>query len=99
VKPAAGYQSLACSSPEAVQTTGTVAASGNIAEAQTKLEEARSSWKEVSPAISAREAREAELLFDSLEIQLKSRAPAVELNSTVYSMLEKLSEDIAGELR
>jgi hypothetical protein len=25
VKPAAGYQSLACSSPEAVQTTGTVA--------------------------------------------------------------------------
>ena len=28
VKPAAGYQSLACSSPEAVQTTGTVAESG-----------------------------------------------------------------------
>ena len=27
VKPAAGYQSLACSSPEAVQTTGTVAES------------------------------------------------------------------------
>jgi hypothetical protein len=74
-------------------------ASGNTAEPQTKLEGARSSWKEVSPAISAREAREAELLFDSLEIQLKSRAPAVELNSTVYSMLEKLSEDIAGELR
>jgi hypothetical protein len=74
-------------------------ASGNTAEAQTKLEEARSSWNEVSPAISAREAREAELLFDSLEIQLKSRAPAVELSSTVYSMLEKLSEDIARELR
>ena len=74
-------------------------ASGNTAEAQTKLEGARSSWKEVSPAISAREAREAELLFDSLETKLKSRAPAPEVNSTVYGMLEELSEDIAGELR
>ena len=58
-----------------------------------------SSWNKVSPALSAREAREAQLLFDSLETQLKSGAPAVEVNSTVYGMLEELSEDIAGELR
>jgi len=74
-------------------------ASGNTAEARIMLEEARSSWNKVSPAISAREAREAQPLFDSLETQLKSRAPAIELNSTVYGMLEEDSEDIAGEVR
>lgn len=54
-------------------------ASGNTAAALTKLEEARSGWNKISPAISAREA--------------------AEVNSNVYSILEELSEDIAGELR
>src|SRR6266480_3126032 len=40
-------------------------ASGNAAAALTKLEEATSSWNKVSPALSAREAREVQLLFDS----------------------------------
>ena len=74
-------------------------ASGNAAEAEAKFEEATSSWNKVSPALSAREAREAQLLFDSLKTKLKSRASAPEVNSTVYGMLEELSEDIAGELR
>ena len=74
-------------------------ASGNAAEAQAKFEEATSSWNKVSPALSAREAREVQLLFDSLETKLKSGAAAVEVNSTVYGMLEELSEDIAAELR
>ena len=74
-------------------------ASGNAAEAQAKFEEATSSWNKVPPALSAREAREVQLLFDSLETKLKSGAAAVEVNSTVYGMLEELSEDIAAELR
>ena len=74
-------------------------ASGNGAAALTKFQEATSSWNKVSPALSAREAREVQLLFDSLDTKLKSGAPAVEVNSTVYGMLEELSEDIAGELR
>ena len=74
-------------------------ASGDTAEALTKFEEATSSWNKVSPALSAREAREVQLLFDSLETKLKSGAAAVEVNSTVYGMLEELSEDIAAELR
>ena len=52
----------------------TAYASGNSAEAQTKFDQARSSWNKISPLISAREAREAQLLFDSLGSQLKRRA-------------------------
>jgi hypothetical protein len=39
-------------------------ASGNATEAQAKFEEATSSWNKVSPALSPREAREVQLLFD-----------------------------------
>jgi hypothetical protein len=44
-------------------------------------------------------AREAQLLFDSLEAKLKGGVPAAELNSNVYSLLEELREDVAGELK
>jgi len=74
-------------------------AAGNTARAQAEFEKARSSWDEVSLAISTREARGPQLLFDSLQTKLKSGAPAVEVNSTVYVTLEELSEDIAAELR
>ena len=74
-------------------------ASGNSAEARTRFEEARSSWDKVSPRISAREAREAQLLFDSLDNQLKSSAPATKVKSTVHAMLGELREDIRRELR
>ena len=49
-----------------LRSVDTAYASGNAAEAQSKFEEAKSNWDKVSPAISAREAREAQLLFDSL---------------------------------
>jgi len=74
-------------------------ASGNTTEAQASLEQATFNWDQVSPAISAREAREPKLLLNSLDAKLKSGAPAVEVNSTIYVMLEELSEDIAAELR
>ena len=53
----------------------TAYASGISAEAQTKFDQARTNWNKISPLISAREAREAQLLFDSLGNQLKSSGP------------------------
>jgi hypothetical protein len=82
-----------------LRSVDTAYASGNAAEAQTKFEEARSNWNKVAPAISAREAREAQLLFDSLGGKLKDGAPAAQVKSTVSGMLEELREDIARELR
>ena len=77
----------------------TAYASGNSTEAQTKFDQARSSWNKISPLISAREAREAQLLFDSLGNQLKSGGPATKVKATVNGMLEELREDIQRELR
>jgi hypothetical protein len=77
----------------------TAYASGNSTEAQTKFGQARSSWNKISPLISAREAREAQLLFDSLGNQLKSGGPATKVKATVRGMLEELREDIQRELR
>ena len=73
--------------------------SGNAAEAQTRFTEARVGWNSVAPRISAREAREQQLLFDSLEKQLKSGAPASEVKSKVSGMIDELHEDIERELR
>jgi hypothetical protein len=77
----------------------TAYASSNAAEAQSKFEEAKSNWDKVSPMISAREAREAQLLFDSLGNKLKNSAPPAQIKSTVSGMLEEFNDDIERELR
>ena len=77
----------------------TAYASGNGAEAQTRFREARAAWNNVAPRISAREAREQQLLFDSLDKQLRSGAPASQVKSTVSGMIGELHEDIERELR
>jgi hypothetical protein len=82
-----------------LRSADTAYASGNAAEAQTKFEQARSAWNKVAPTISAREAREAQLLFDSLGKKLQASAPATDVKSTVSGMLEELNDDIARELR
>jgi hypothetical protein len=82
-----------------LRSVDTAYASGNAAEAQTKFDEARSAWNKVAPAISAREAREAQLLFDSLGKKLQASAPTTDVKSTVSGMLEELNDDIARELR
>ena len=82
-----------------LRSVDTAYASGNAAEDQSKYEEARSNWDKVAPAISAREAREQQLLFDSLGKKLKDGAPPKDVKSTVSGMLEELREDIARELR
>ena len=82
-----------------LRSVDTSYASGNAAEAQTRFEQARSAWNKVAPAISAREAREAQLLFDSLGKKLQANAPPTDVKSTVAGMLEELNDDIASELR
>jgi hypothetical protein len=82
-----------------LRAVDTAYASGNSAEARTRFQQARSSWNSISPVISAREAREAQLLFQSLDGQLRSGAPATQVRSTVSGMLEELREDIERELR
>jgi len=80
----------------ALRSVDTAYASGNAAEAQSKFAEAKSNWDKVSPA---REAREAQLLFDSLGKKLKDGAPPAQIKSTVSGMLEEFNDDIARELR
>ena len=82
-----------------LRSVDTAYASGNAAEAQTKFDEARSNWDKIAHVISAREAREQQLLFDSLGKKLKDGAPPKDVKSTVSGMLEELREDIARELR
>jgi len=72
--------------------------SANPAQAQAKLEEARSSWNKVSPAIWTRQAQAIQLLFDSLETELKRSAAGEEVNSTIYEIMEEL-DDMPGVLR
>jgi len=82
-----------------LRAVDTAYASGNVAEARTRFNQARSAWNGIAPMISTREAREAQLLFDSLANQLKSGAPATQVNSTVAGMLDELREDIERELQ
>jgi hypothetical protein len=82
-----------------LRSVDTAYASGNAADAQAKFEQARPAWNNVAPRISAREAREAQLLFDDLGKKLQASAPPKEVKSTVSGMLEELREDIARELR
>ena len=82
-----------------LRAVDTAYASGNAAEAQTRFKEARSAWNSVAPRISAREAREQQLLFDSLDKQLTSGAPATKVKATVSGMIGELHEDIERELR
>jgi len=82
-----------------LRAVDTAYASGNAAEAQTRFTEARAEWNGIAPKVSAREAREQQLLFDSLDKELKSGAPATKVKSTVSGMLDELREDIGRELR
>jgi hypothetical protein len=82
-----------------LRAVDTAYASGNETEAQTRFSQARSAWNSIAPRISAREAREQQLLFDSLDNQLKSGAPATQVKSTISGMLDELREDIERELR
>ena len=74
-------------------------AAGNAAEAQARFSDAVVSWNRISRMISAREAREQQLLFDALGNQLKTSVPATQIKATVTGMLDELNDDIAAELK
>ena len=82
-----------------LQGVDTSYAAGNAAEAQTKFTEALSMWNRIARLISAREAREQQLLFESLGAQLKTNEPAAKIKATVTGMLDELNDDIAAELK
>ena len=77
----------------------TAYASGNTAEAQSDFDTANNEWKSVSSKISARESREVQLLFESIEKKLKDKAPPKEISKVVRGTVEELREDIGRELR
>ena len=84
---------------KSLQAVDTSYAAGNAAEAQAKFGEALAAWNRISRLISAREAREQQLLFDALGNQLKTSVPATQIKTTVTGMLDELNDDIAGELK
>jgi uncharacterized membrane protein len=77
----------------------TAYASGNTAEAQSHFDAANNEWKSVSSRITAREAREVQLLFESLQTKLRDKASAKEVSRVVRGTVGELREDIGRELR
>ncbi|MDA8233105.1 MAG: hypothetical protein M0006_17380 [Magnetospirillum sp.] len=77
-----------------LQAADSAYAAGNNAEAQAKYNQAKSRWNQVSAAISKSEAHEVQTLFDALGDQMKKKAPATEIKSTISDMVDELHEDI-----
>jgi len=84
---------------QSLTAVDTAYASGNTAEAQSDFDTANNEWKSLSSNISARESREVQLLFDSLQTKLKDKAAPKEISRVVRGTLEELREDIRRELR
>ena len=83
---------------ESLKAVDTAYASGNTAEAQSDFYTANSEWKSVSSKISARESREVQLLFDSLQTKLKDKVAPKEISRVVHGTVRELREDIGREL-
>lgn len=83
---------------QSLKALDTAYASGNTAEAQSDFDTANTEWKSVSSKISARESREVQLLFESIQTKLKDKVSPKELNKVVHGTLEELREDIGREL-
>ena len=83
---------------QSLKALDTAYASGNTAEAQSDFDTANTEWKSVSSKISARESREVQLLFESIQTKLKAKVSPKELSKVVHGTLEELREDIGREL-
>ena len=84
---------------QSLHAVDTAYASGNTAEAQSHFDAANNEWKSLSSRISAREAREVQLLFESLQTKLREKASAKEVSRVVRGTVGELREDIGRELR
>jgi len=74
-------------------------AAGKTIEAQARYGDALAAWKRISPLISAREAQEQQILFQSLGYQLKTSVSATQIKATVNGMVEELQDDIETDLK
>ena len=83
---------------QSLKALDTAYASGNTAEAQSDFDTANNEWKSLSSKISARESREVQLLFESIQTKLKDKVSPKELSKVVRGTLEELREDIGREL-
>jgi len=83
---------------QSLKAVDTAYASGNTAEAQSDFDTANSEWKSVSSKISARESREVQLLFESLQTKLKDKVAPKEISRVVHGTVRELREDIGREL-
>ena len=83
---------------QSLKAVDTAYASGNTTEAQSDFDTANSEWKSVSSKISARESREVQLLFESLQTKLKDKVAPKEISRVVHGTLRELREDIGREL-
>jgi uncharacterized membrane protein len=83
---------------QSLTAVDTAYASGNMAEAQSDFDTANNEWKSVSSKISARESREVQLLFDSLQTKLKDKEAPKEISRIVHGTVRELREDIGREL-
>jgi uncharacterized membrane protein len=83
---------------QSLKAVDTACASGNTAEAQSNFDAANTEWKSVSSKISARESREVQLLFESIQKKLKDKAAPKEISKVVRGTVEELREDIGREL-
>ena len=84
---------------KSLEATDVAYAAGNAAEAQARFGGALAGWNRLSPLISAREAREQQLLFDALGNQLRTSVPVAQVKSTVTGMIDELHDDIEAELK
>jgi hypothetical protein len=83
---------------QSLTAVDTAYASGNTAEAQNDFDTANNEWKSVSSKISARESREVQLLFESLQTKLKEKVAPKEISRVVHGTVRELREDIGREL-
>jgi len=74
-------------------------AAGNAIEAQARYGDALAGWKRISPSISAREAQEQQILFESLGYQLKTSVPATQIKATVNGMVDELQDAVESDLK
>ena len=81
-----------------LEAVDTAYAAGNAAEATTHLTNAQTQWETVTPAISARETSEVQLLFENLSAGLDAGTSASDVHDLVTGMVSELNADIKSQL-
>ena len=73
-------------------------ASGDVAEAQSDLDEAKADWRKVVPAATVQDQSDIRVRFDRLTQNLSSRASAKTVSDDVKAVTGELDHDVAPRL-